>query len=77
MEITLVDFLKWARQRTQTTGNEMLYPHNPDIADSEEVEVISWSDFSALIYQLAEGRIVIVKDEHSDEDKFSIKKEGN
>lgn len=69
IKMTRAEYLKWARQRTQFTANEMLYPHNPDVADGEEVEVISWGDFSSLIYQLAEGRIEIVKDEETDRKK--------
>lgn len=59
MKVTRTEFLRWARQRTQFIENEMLYPHNPDIADSEEVEIISWMDFASLIYQITEGKIVI------------------
>ena len=62
MKKTRTEFLKWARQRTQFTENEMLYPHNRDIADSEEVEVISWMDFTSLIYQITEGKIEIVEE---------------
>ena len=59
MEMTRNEFYKWAKQRVQWTDNDLLYPHNPDIADAEVVDVIAWSDFVDLIYQLTEGKIVI------------------
>lgn len=59
MEMTRCEFYKWAKQRVQWTENDLLYPHNPDIADTEVVDVIAWSDFVDLIYQLTEGKIVI------------------
>lgn len=59
MEMTRHEFYKWAEQRVQWTENDLLYPHNPDIADTEVVDVIAWSDFVDLIYQLTEGKIVI------------------
>lgn len=57
--MTRNEFYKWAKQRVQWTDNDLLYPHNPDIADAEVVDVIAWSDFVDLIYQLTEGKIVI------------------
>ena len=62
MRMTRTEFLKWARKRTQFTENELLYPYNRDVADSEEVEVISWMDFASLIYRITEGDIEIVKE---------------
>ena len=62
MKMTRTEFLNWTRQRTQFVENDMLYPHNRDIADSEEVEVISWMDFASLIYQITEGKIEIVEE---------------
>lgn len=64
MKMTRNDFYKWAKQRTQWTENELLNPHNPDIADSEIVEVISWQDFVSLIFQITEGKIEITKEEN-------------
>lgn len=59
MKMTRNEFYKWAKQRTQWTENFALNPHNPDIADNEIIEVISWRDFVDLIYQITEGRIEI------------------
>lgn len=81
MEMTRCEFYKWAKQRVQWTENDLLYPHNPDIADTEVVDVIAWSDFVDLIHQLTEGRIVIKEMETKSNDEltkvFYIKRSGD
>ncbi|GEQ32184.1 hypothetical protein B795N_00660 [Marinilactibacillus psychrotolerans] len=62
MKMTRTQFFKWAKQRTQSTENELLWPHNKDIADSEIVEVISWEDFTSLIFAITEGRVEIIEE---------------
>lgn len=62
MKMTRNEFYKWTKQRTQWAENESLNPHNPDVADAEIVEVISWMDFVSLIYQITEGKIEIVEE---------------
>lgn len=60
--MTRNEFLKWAKRRAQWTLNEVLHPHNPDVADSEIIEVVSWDDFVSLIHKITEGRIEIVEE---------------
>ena len=62
MEMTKSEFFKWALQRTQYVENEMLSPHNPNVADSEVVDVFSWRDFTHIVNCLLDGRIVIKED---------------
>ena len=40
MKLSRNDFFKWAKNQTQWTENELLNPHNPDVADSETVDVL-------------------------------------
>lgn len=63
MKMTKSQFYKWARKRIQETENEMLSPHNRDVADSEVVEVLSWDDFVSLSSRLIDGKIEIVEEE--------------
>lgn len=63
MKMTEAQFFQWASQRIQYTENEMLSPHNKDIADNEVVEVISWGDFVDLAYNLINEDIKIVEEE--------------
>lgn len=63
MEMTESQFFKWASQRIQYTENECLSPHNKDIADSENVDVIRWNDFVDLAYKLIKEDITIIKEE--------------
>lgn len=59
IKMTRNEFYAWVKQRVQWVENEMLNPHNPDIADSEVVEVLPWTEFVSLIYQITEGEIVL------------------
>ena len=59
MKLSRKDFFKWAKRQTQWTDNELLNPHNPDVADSEIVEVLPWENFVSIIYALTEGRIEV------------------
>lgn len=63
MKMTKSQFYKWARQQLQETENEMLYPHNRDIADSEIVEVLPWDNFVSITSRLIDGKIEIVEEE--------------
>lgn len=59
IKMTRNEFYAWVKQRVQWVENEMLNPRNPDIADSEVVEVLPWTEFVSLIYQITEGEIVL------------------
>ena len=59
MKMTRNELLKWAKRQTQWTENETLNPHNPDVADSEIVDVLPWENFVSIICAIAEGRIEI------------------
>lgn len=59
MKMTRNELFKWAKQQTQWTENELLNPHNPDVADSEMVDVLPWENFVSIIYAITEGRIEI------------------
>lgn len=59
MKMTRNELFKWAKRQTQWTENEALNPHNPDIADSEVVDVLPWENFVSIIYAITEGRIEI------------------
>ena len=59
MKLSRNDFFKWAKRQTQWTENEALRPHNPNVADSETIEVLPWVDFVSIIYAITEGRIEI------------------
>lgn len=59
MRLSRNDFFKWAKRQTQWTENEALNPHNPDVADSEIVEVLPWENFVSIIYAITEDRIEI------------------
>lgn len=63
MKMTKSQFYKWARQQLQETENEMLSPHNRDIADSELVEVLPWDNFVSITSRLIDGKIEIVEEE--------------
>ena len=71
MEMTRNEFYKWAKQRVRFTENGSLSPYNPDIAEIEVVDVIEWSDFVDLIYQLTEGKIVIKEMQTKSNDKLT------
>lgn len=59
MKMTRNELFKWAKRQTQWTENEVLNPHNPDVADSEIVDVLPWENFVSIIYAITEGRIEI------------------
>ena len=59
MKMTRNELFKWAKSQTQWTENEVLNPHNPDVADSEVVDVLPWENFVSIIYAITEGRIEI------------------
>ena len=59
MKLSRNVFLKWAKSQTKWTENEALNPHNPDVADSEIVEVLPWENFVSIVYGITEGRIEI------------------
>lgn len=63
MKMTKSQFYKWVSKRIQETENEMLSPHNRDVADSEIVEVLPWDDFVSLSSRLIDGKIEIVEEE--------------
>ena len=62
MEMTKSEFFKWALQKTQYVENEMLSPHNPKVADSEVVDVLSWQMFTHIVNCLLDETIVIKED---------------
>lgn len=62
MKMTKSRFYKWASKQTQSTENEMLSPHNRDVADSEIVEVLPWDRFVFMTSSLMDGRIEIVEE---------------
>ena len=62
MKMTKSQFYKWASKQTQSTENEMLSPHNRDVADSEIVEVLPWDRFVFMASSLMDGRIEIVEE---------------
>ena len=59
MKMTRNELFNWAKHQIRWTENEALNPHNPDIADSEIVDVLPWENFAAIIYAITEGRIEI------------------
>ena len=59
MKLSRNDLFKWAKGQAQWTENESLNPHNPDVADSEIVEVLPWKNFVSIIYAITEDRIEI------------------
>ena len=59
MKMTRNELFKWAKSQTQWTENELLNPHNPDVPDSEIVDVLPWENFVSIIYAITEGRIEI------------------
>ena len=59
MKMTRNELFNWAKRQTQWTENEALSPHNPDVADSETVDVLPWENFVSIIYDITEGRIEI------------------
>ena len=63
MKMTKSQFYKWTRQQLQETENEMLSPHNRDVADSEMVEVLPWDNFVSISSRLIDGKIEIVEEE--------------
>lgn len=63
MKMTKSQFMKWAKKQTQSTENELLWPHNRDVADSETVELLPWDRFVHIAYSLIDGRIEIVEEE--------------
>ena len=63
MKMTKFEFYTWANKQTQSTENEMLSPHNRDVADSEIVEVLSWDRFVSITSRLIDGKIEIIEEE--------------
>ena len=63
MKMTKFEFYTWANKQTQSTENEMLSPHNRDVADSEIVEVLSWDRFVSITSRLIGGEIEIIEEE--------------
>ena len=63
MKVTKSQFYVWASKQTQSTENEMLYPHNRDVADSEIIEVLPWDRFVSIISRLIDGKIEIIEEE--------------
>ena len=63
MKMTRSEFYTWANKQTQSTENEMLSPHNRDVADSEIVEVLSWDRFVSITSRLIDGKIEIIEEE--------------
>ena len=59
MKMTRNKLFDWAKHQTQWVENELLNPHNPDVADNEIVEVLPWENFVFIIYSITEGRIEI------------------
>lgn len=62
MQLTKSQFYTWANRQTQSTENEMLSPHNKDVADSEIVEVLPWNNFVSITSRLIDGEIEIVEE---------------
>lgn len=63
MKMTKFEFYTWANKQTQSTENEMLSPHNRDVADSEIVEVLPWDSFVSITSRLIDGKIEIIEEE--------------
>ena len=63
IRMTRDELIKWASKRVQYVSNEYLYPHNKDVADNEDVEVIPFSDFAEIINRISIGFIEIVEEE--------------
>ena len=63
MKMTRSEFYVWANKQTQSTENEMLSPHNRDVADSEIVEVLPWDSFVFITASLIDGKIEIIEEE--------------
>ncbi len=63
MKMTKFEFYTWANKQTQSTENEMLSPHNRDVADSEIVEVLPWDSFVFITSRLIDGKIEIIEEE--------------
>ena len=63
MKMTKSQFYVWANKQTQSTENEMLWPHNRDVADSEIVEVLPWDSFVFIASRLIDGKIEIIEEE--------------
>ena len=59
MKMTRNELFNWAKHQTRWTENEVLNPHNPDVADSEIVNVLPWENFVNIINAITEGRIEI------------------
>lgn len=59
MKMTRNELFKWAKGQTQWAENDVLNPHNPDIADSEMVDVLPWENFVSIIYAITDGKIEI------------------
>ena len=66
MKLTRNQLFEWAKRQTQWTDNDLLNPHNPDVADSEMVTVLPWTNFVSIIYRITEGRIEIIDEEDAD-----------
>ena len=64
MRKTKSQFYAWANKQTQSTENEMLYPHNRDVADSEIIEVLPWDRFVSITSRLIDGKIEIIEEEN-------------
>lgn len=64
MKMTKHQFFEWAKRQTQATENEFLEPHNRDVADSEIVEVLPWTDFASIVHRLIDGDIEIIEEEN-------------
>lgn len=59
MKMTRDELFNWAKHQTQWIENEVLSPHNPDVADSEIIDVLPWENFVYIIYAITEGRVKI------------------
>ena len=66
MKMTRSEFYTWANKQTQSTENEMLSPHNRDVADSEIVEVFPWDRFVSITSRLIDGEIEIIEEEEEE-----------
>lgn len=66
MKMTRSQFYVWANKQTQSTENEMLWPHNRDVADSEIVEVLPWDRFVFITSRLIDGKIEIIEEEEEE-----------
>lgn len=64
MKMTRSQFYVWANKQTQSTENEMLWPHNRDVADSEIIEVLPWDRFVSITSRLIDGKIEIIEEEN-------------